>query len=138
MQSLDCNLHQINLGLWVHLLDAVTAGIKDFLTRPVLVDGKRVISETAISEVWSRLGSRFALMPRCTAGISFSAKITSFATDMQTRKSAKKSKICIIEGREHFRLMMVSAAPPAGANQYRPMQSITKLNFDQLFLILIF
>ena len=110
-QSLDCNLHQINLGLWVHLLDAVTAGIKDFLAQPVLVDGKRVISDTAISEVWSRLGSRFALLPRCTAGISFSAKITSFATDMQTRKSAKKSKICIIEGREHFRLMMVSAAP---------------------------
>ena len=107
-QSPDCNLHQINLGLWPYVLDCFTTFIKIFLQQAVNDRDQRVISDTAISEIWIRLGRRFALLERSLSGLSFSERITSFATDMQTRKAAKKSKVCVIQGREHFRLMMVS------------------------------
>ncbi len=107
-QTPDCALHQINLGLWVHLLDSCTTGIKNFLQDALYTDRTKIFSDQQIKGVWHRMSERFEWLDRCTSGMAFSAKITSFAVDMQTRKSAQKQKICVIEGREHFRLMLVS------------------------------
>lgn len=108
LQTPDCALHQINLGLWVYLLDCVLYSIRTFLQGAVSNSGVRVVPDTKITEIWSRLAGRFDLCVKSISGLSISKKIRSFATDMQTRKAAKKSKTCVIDGREHFRLMLVS------------------------------
>jgi len=100
LQTPNCALHQINLGLWVYLLDCVLSNSR-----------VRVVPDTnmKIMDIWSRLAGRFDLCVKSISCLSISKKIQSlaFATDMQMRKAVKKSKMCVIDCREHFRLMIL-------------------------------
>lgn len=102
-QTPDDPLHQINLGLWVHLLSCITHGIQQTLQSPVtdekigkggkVVPGKRVIGDERMQQVWKRLDDRLGSLEKSTAGIFPSRKVCSFASEMQKRKSEKRSKV---------------------------------------------
>jgi hypothetical protein len=47
-------MHQINLGLWVHLLNAVFFEIKTFLETPKRDSGVSYFGKTAQEAVWNR------------------------------------------------------------------------------------
>jgi len=87
----------------VHLLSCITHGIQQTLQSPVtdekigkggkVVPGKRVIGDDRMQQVWKRLDDRLGSLEKSTAGIFPSRKVCSFASEMQKRKSEKRSKV---------------------------------------------
>ncbi len=47
-------MHQINLGLWVHLLNAVFYDLKEFLEAPQRESGTSYFGKVAQDAVWNR------------------------------------------------------------------------------------
>jgi cell shape-determining protein MreD len=106
-QTPDDPLHQINLGLWVHLLEAIIYGIQQTLseTRP---NGSQVLTKELVKSVFSELGDRLAAQSPDTTGIYLAEKVKVFAAEMVERRGKGKSKVCVIEARQQYQLMLVS------------------------------
>ena len=87
----------------MHLLSCITHGIQQTLQSPItdekigkggkVVPGKRVIGDERMQQVWKRLDDRLGSLEKSTAGIFPSRKVCSFASEMQKRKSEKRSKV---------------------------------------------
>lgn len=114
MQTPDDPLHQVNLGLWVHLLECIIVDIRNTLQGVKIRKGEqevRVISDDALEGVWARLRRRMEDLHKDTTGFDLSDKVVTFATEMASRLNAKKAKTCVIDGREHHQLMLVTICP---------------------------
>jgi hypothetical protein len=92
LQTPDDPLHQINLGLWVHLLEAIIHGIQKTLlvTRP---NGSQVLTKEQVKLVFTELGDRLADQSPDTTGIYLAEKVKVFAAEMVERKGKGKSKV---------------------------------------------
>jgi hypothetical protein len=102
-------MHLINLGLWIHILSAIMFGIFATLSFK-RQNGTQIISNERIGSIFQRLGSRMEgdNMHHDTTGVHLSERVKTFAADMWYRSRTNKSKVCVVEAREHFQLMMVS------------------------------
>ena len=107
-QTPDDLLHQVYLGIWVHLLECVIVGYRDFLQQFWKEDrsGLKFPDSHCVS-VMSRLGSRMDDFSSSHLGFKLPDKVKGFAALMMKKKIAKSSDTCFIEGRQHVMLMMV-------------------------------
>ncbi len=105
-QTPDDPLHQINLGLWVHLLEAIIYGIQQTLSVQ-RTDGSNILTREQVKSVFTELGDRLASQKPDTTGIYLAEKVKVFAAEMVERKGKGKSKVCVIEARQQYQLMLV-------------------------------
>ena len=107
IQTPDDPLHQVYLGVWIHLLESVVMGYKTFLQQYENADKTLKFPDSHCLSVMARLGSRIEDFSSSHLGFRIPDRVTGFAATMFKKKQAKSDKTCYIEGRQHVLLMMV-------------------------------
>ena len=108
VQCPDCPLHQINLGMWIHTMQAIVAHMVDFLRKPLKQNGKPVVSKVAVKEVGEEARRRLATWSSATHGFQIPKKAQHFVEDLiSCGADGNISDYCTIEAKTHQLLMMV-------------------------------
>lgn len=109
MQCPDCPLHQINLGLWIHINQAIVVDMCKALRSRLTSDGKPIIAKAALKRIGQEASRRLAIFNKHTHGFQVPKKAQSFMEDLiACGADGNVSDYMTIEGKTHEYLMMVS------------------------------
>ena len=105
----DCCLHQINLGLWIHINQAIVVGMCNALKSHTTADGRNIISKAALKRIGDEASRRLAEFKKDVHGFEVPKKARSFVADLiSCGAEGNVSDYMTIEGKTHQYLMMVS------------------------------